>query len=226
MNVCLLIPLILMISCAVKDTHEPGNGDGILSLPAPDTRGEISVEQTLEQRRSVRDFPDTPLSKAEIGQLAWAAQGITDEARGYRTAPSAGATFPAEIYLAVAGSPDIPTGLYRYHSSNHTLELIDGEDVRPDLHAAALHQDAILNAPVVMIITGVMERIEPRYGDRAHRFMLQESGHIAQNVYLQGVARNIGTVVIGAFDDEGIRRVLGFGQGEYPLYIMPLGKME
>ena len=197
-----------------------------ITLPEPQLSGNISIEQTLQQRRSVREYADIPLSVEEIGQLAWAAQGITDPDRGFRTAPSAGATFPVEIYLLLTGLDEIPDGIYQYRNRNHSLERVRDGDRRSDLHRVALRQDAITLAPVVMVISGVLERTRQRYGERALRFLYMESGHIAQNVYLQGMALDIGTVVIGAFDDDGVREVLQLDEGEHPLYIMPLGKPD
>ncbi|TVQ68382.1 MAG: SagB/ThcOx family dehydrogenase [Balneolaceae bacterium] len=197
-----------------------------IELPEPQRSGDVSVEETMEQRRSVREYASTPLTLEEIGQLAWSAQGITDPARGFRTAPSAGATFPMEIYFLLTGTEDVPDGVYRYRNENHSLEPVIDGDLRHDLYQVALQQDAITNAPVVMVITGVLSRIEPRYRDRAMRYMYMEAGHVSQNVYLQSVPLDIGTVVIGAFSDDGVSDVLQLDDGEYPLYIMPIGKIR
>ncbi len=197
-----------------------------IELPEPQRSGEISVEESLQQRRSVREYASTPLSLEEIGQLAWSAQGITDPARSFRTAPSAGATFPMELFFLISDAGDFTEGVYRYRNENHSLEQVIEGDLRHDLYRAALQQDAITNAPVVLVITGVLSRIEPRYRDRAMRYMYMEAGHVAQNVYLQSVPLDIGTVVIGAFSDDGVSDVLQLDDGEYPLYIMPIGKLR
>lgn len=215
--------IALVFTLCLQPTDN-GKDDMVIALPDPNTSGDISLETTLQQRRSVREYIRELPGLEEVGQLAWAAQGITDPARGFRTAPSAGATFPIEIYLLINGVDDVPDGIYRYNNGNHTLELTQYGDRRADLHQVALGQDPIIQAPVVMVITGVLENTRQRYGDRALRYMHMESGHVAQNVYLQGVALDIGTVVIGAFDDDGVREVLELDEGEHPLYIMPLGK--
>lgn len=195
-----------------------------IKLTPPQRTGDISVEEALQKRRSVREYSGASLSPEELSQLAWAAQGITGEPGGLRTAPSAGATFPIEIYLLVTGVDGIPDGLYHYINKNHTLEPLAGEDRRRQLQRSALGQDSIVAAPVVMVITGVLRRTEQRYGGRALRYLYKEAGHVAQNVYLQAVTRHIGTVTIAAFDDDGVRQVLQREAGEHPLYIMPLGK--
>jgi len=195
-----------------------------ITLPQPALTGDVSIEETLQQRRSIREYKDVPLSLQEVAQLAWAAQGINDEASGFRTAPSAGATFPTEIYLLITDVDDVSDGVYRYNYDDHSLEkTIDG-DRRRELYDVALRQPSITDAPVVMVITAVVARTEQRYGERALRYVYMEAGHVAQNVYLQGVALDIGTVVIGAFDDHGVSDVLQLDDGEHPLYIMPLGK--
>ncbi len=216
--------LLFLITCSPQDIDHTVNDMKTIELTPPDKTGELSVEETLQKRRSVRDFSDAALTLDEIGQLAWAAQGITDETRGFRTAPSAGATYPIELYFIVTEVGDISDGVYRYNNRNHTLEQIMDEDQRDPLYRVALRQDAIIQAPVVLVITGVLERTEQRYGERALRYMHMESGHVAQNVYLQGVALDIGGVVIGAFDDSGVSEVMDLDDGEHPLYIMPLGR--
>jgi SagB-type dehydrogenase family enzyme len=203
----------------------PGQAPAI-DLPDPQRTGSMSVEQALQQRRSVRSYAPEPLSLQEISQLLWAAQGLTAPARGFRTTPSAGATFPLEIDLLVTGVDRLEDGVYRYRVQDHALERRIAEDLRRDLHAAAHRQSAILDAPVVMVISGVVSRTVRRYGGRAQRYMHMEAGHAAQNVYLQGTALGIGTVVVGAFVDDRVADVLRLSPNEQPLYLMPLGWMR
>ena len=196
-----------------------------ISLPEPDRKGNVPLEETIEERRSVREYHEDAPGLDEIGQIAWAAQGITDPARNFRAAPSAGATFPVEIYLLTSNMEDLENGLYHYDPVEHKLLKRSAGDLRQELSAAALRQEAITNAPVVMVVSGVLRRTEQRYGDRALRYLHMEAGHVSQNVYLQAVALDIGTVAIGAFSDEEVRDVLDLDPGEHPLYIMPLGRM-
>lgn len=221
--------LSFLLSCGIQNSqngNEKSENMTVITLPDPVTDGDTSIEKSLLERRSIREYSDTPLSIDEIGQLAWAAQGITDDLREFRTAPSAGATFPIEISFILTNVADTDDGVYRYDNRRHSLEKIIDKDLRRDVYRAALMQDPVVEAPVVMIISGVPERTEQRYGDRARRYMYMEAGHVAQNVYLQGVALEIGTVVIGAFDDRRVGEVMQFGEGEHPLYIMPLGRAD
>ncbi|MDI6402255.1 SagB/ThcOx family dehydrogenase [Balneolaceae bacterium ANBcel3] len=221
----ILIVSLLILSCTTGDhqTYDDSEKQEF-ELPAPTLSSSLSVEEAMAQRRSVRSYSDTPVTIDEIGQLLWAAQGITDENRDYRTAPSAGATFPLEIYVAIRGSETLPDGVYAYHARRHLLKRHMEGDLRADIRRVALQQESITEASVVLLITGVLSRIEARYGDRAMRFMYMEAGHVAQNIYLQSESMGIGTVVIGAFDDSGLQSVLNLPDGEYPLYIMPIGK--
>jgi SagB-type dehydrogenase family enzyme len=219
------IMMLSMASVSAQGGTSPQQGASI-ALPEPKRTGEVSIETTLDQRRSVRSYDSAALSLEEIAQLAWAAQGVTEPQDGLRTAPSAGATFPLEIDLLVAGSDDLEDGVYRYRPREHSLVQRIAGDRRRDLHAAALGQTAILEASVVMVMSGVVSRTARRYGPRAERYVHMEAGHAAQNVYLQANAMHIGTVVIGAFRDEAVASALRLNQGEQALYLMPLGRLR
>lgn len=189
-------------------------------LPPPALVGDASLEELLALRRSVRQYDDQPLTTSELGQLLWAAQGITDE-RGLRTAPSAGALYPLEIYLATA------EGVFHYDPHGHQLLALSQNDARPDLHAAALRQDPVRQAPAVFIVTAVYERTAQKYGDeRTPRYVHLEAGHAAQNLLLQAVALGLGAVPIGAFHDEEIQKALGLPADHRPLYLIPVGHRQ
>lgn len=186
------------------------------ALPEPRRIGAATLEEALAQRRSVRDFTDARLTPGEIGQLAWAAQGVTDEV-GRRTAPSAGALYPLELYVGT------PEGVYRYEPDGHRLLPHLEGDPRPALQRAGLGQEAIGLAPVVYIISAVYERTEIKYAERATRYVHMEAGHAAQNILLQAVALGLGAVPMGAFDDDRLARALSLPNDEQPLYLVPVG---
>jgi len=168
----------------------------------------------------VRQYTEEELSLEELGQLLWAAQGLTHPA-GYRTAPSAGALYPLEVYAAT------PRAAYHYEPQHHRLVVqVDG-DVRPRLHQAALRQEAILEAPTVIVITAVYARTTQKYGEqRGVRYVHLEAGHAAQNILLQAVALDLGAVPIGAFYDEQVQEVLSLPSDHQPLYLIPVGHPE
>jgi len=194
-------------------------------LPEPRFDGDISLEQTLLKRRSVRDYAVAPVTLNEVAQLLWAAQGITDP-RGLRTAPSAGATYPLEVYLVAGNVAEVIPGVYRYDPPKHKLvRTLDG-DVRVDLSAAALGQSWVKEGAVNIIFTAVYERTTRIYGDRGIKYVHMEVGHAAQNVCLQAVALGLGVVVVGAFYDDRVSEVLNLPTNEKPLYIIPVGRIK
>lgn len=215
----------LLLLIGASGASAAPDADAVIPLPSPERSGSLSIEQALDERRSVREYRPDPLERAQIAQLAWAAQGVSDPGRGYRTAPSAGATFPLEVDLLIHGVDGIDDGVYRYLPGEHALRLRFGGDHREALARAALGQAWVREAPVVMVLSAVLARTEGRYGERAERYVHMEAGHAAQNVYLQAVALEIGTVVVGAFDDDGVASVLQLERGEQPLYLLPLGRL-
>jgi len=209
---------------AVETTGRIEVGERI-PLPSPRTVSETSVEEALAQRRSVRVYSEANLSLLDVAQLLWAAQGITAPGGG-RTAPSAGALYPLELYLAVGAVDGLDTGVYRYWPEKHELAKVKTGDARAALAAAALNQDCVEDAAIDLVFAGVYERTTGRYGDRGIQYVHLEAGHAAQNVYLQAEALELGTVVIGAFDESEVARVLGLEEQSTPLYLMPVGRKE
>jgi SagB-type dehydrogenase family enzyme len=211
---------LLLASCALGPaggTDAGSTSPAIASLPAPELDGDLSLEAALAARRSVRSFGSRPLTEAEVGQLLWAAQGVTS-AGGGRTAPSAGATYPLELYVATAA------GLSRYHPAEHGLERLRADDVRTELAAAGSDQSALVQAPAIFVVTAIAERTEERYGSRAERYVQLEAGHAAQNLLLQAVALELGAVPIGSFDDDAVATALDLPGGAMPLYLIPVGE--
>ena len=204
---CWGCPVLLLVAVAEADTP----------LSDPRLESHRSLEETIQQRRSVRSFGDTELSEAQIAQLCWAAQGVTDPQKQYRASPSAGATYPLEIYVATA------RGLFRYIVETHSLEKKMEKDIRPELRSAALDQMMVEQAPAVFIIAADVRRTERRYGARAKRYVLMEVGHAGQNILLQAVALDFGAVPIGAFDDNTVARVMQLPNTQHPYYIIPVG---
>lgn len=211
----------LFTPCVESDGGSPRTSpnDEIIPLPPPLAEGAVSVEEALMRRRSERAFKPGPLTPAELGQLLFAAQGMTDPGTGHRAAPSAGATYPLETYV-VTGD-----GLFRYLVRNHALQRIRQGDHRARLGAAALDQECLRDAAAVVVFTAVPERTTRRYGERGMRYIDMEAGHAAQNLHLQAVALGLGSVPVGAFDDGDVSVVLGIAPPELPLYLVPIGRI-
>jgi SagB-type dehydrogenase family enzyme len=195
----------------------------IVRLPPPRFEGPVSIEQTLLARRSMRTFSRDPLTVDDLTQLLWAAQGITHP-QGYRTAPSAGALYPLELYAVVGHMVGLPSALYRYRCREHALELKSDRDLRPELCRAALGQRPVERAPVIFLMTAVYGRMTGKYGSRGVRYVDMEAGHAAQNLCLQAVALDLKSVVIGAFQDAEVGRIAMLTADEEPLYLVPVGK--
>ncbi len=188
-----------------------------IALPSPRAGGPLSLEQALARRRSVREFSDQPVTRAEMAQLLWAAQGVTSP-YGFRTAPSAGALYPLEVYVVTADAT------YHYLPTEHALALVVAGDRRQELWRVALRQEAVRQAPVVVVLAAVFTRTEQKYGpERAPRYVHLEAGHAAQNLLLQAVSLGLGAVPIGAFDDAGVQAALSLPPDHHPLYLIPVG---
>jgi SagB-type dehydrogenase family enzyme len=199
-------------------------------LPLPKFTSDVMVEEALAWRRSLREYKDEPVNIRQLSKILWAAQGINEKSFGFRTVPSAGATYPLEVYAVVAEkgviinrTDHLPAGSYNYYHENHSIELIKAGDYRGDLAGASLDQEWVKRAPVNIIICAVYERTTKRYGDRGHRYVYMEDGHAGQNIYLMAAALDLGTVAIGAFHDEQVRDIIGAGKTEQVLYVMPTG---
>ncbi len=196
-----------------------------IKLPSPQLEGKMSVEEALARRRSRRVFEDYSLTMEQISQLLWSAQGITEKRIGFRTAPSAGATYPLDIYLVVGKDKveNLKAGVYHYNLHHHSLVIILEGDKRRGLARACLRQRFIEDAPVSLIITAEFSRITNRYGKKGIYYAHMEAGHVGQNVYLQAESLGLGTVVIGAFYEEDVSQALNLPDQHIPLCVMPVG---
>jgi SagB-type dehydrogenase family enzyme len=198
-----------------------------INLNTPQLKGNISVEEAIKNRRSVRRFNSNPLTLQQVSQLLWAAQGITDTSRNYRAAPSGGHVFPLEMYLVSGNNSvnDIPAGIYHYDPYNNRIEKIVDGDVRNDLYKAAHNQQWVNEAPISLVITGNFQKMINKYPDTriSTRFVDMEAGHAGENIYLQAESLGLGTVAIGSFYDDQMISLFKLPANETPLYIYPVG---
>ncbi len=218
--------LIFLIAAAwltgcVRPQDTGASGTDVIKLPPPAHDGNMSVEAAMLNRRSIREYSEGPLTLREVSQLLWAAQGIAGPGR---TAPSAGALYPLEVYAVVGNVEGISPGVYKYRPGGHELfKAIEG-DKRGALCDAALGQASVKNGALDIVIAGVYERTTGKYGESGIKYVHMEAGHAAQNVYLQATSLRLGTVSIGAFSEDGVRKAIGMRGDERPLYIMPVGR--
>ena len=205
-------------AAAATNTMPPAAEPGTATqLPPPVLEGTMSLEEALATRRSVRVFEDLPLTEAELGQLLWAGQGITDSS-GHRTAPSAGALYPLELFVATG------EGVFHYDPQAHQLVVLSTEDARMGLYEASGGQESVRQAGAVLVVTGVYERTASVFGqERGARYVQHEAGHATQNMLLQATALGLGALPVGSFDDAGVQEVLALPADHQPLYLVPAG---
>lgn len=227
--IVLLLVIVLifgMLGCAAPVSD---GGYETLKAELDKVRAEVgtvktaSLEELLRQRRSVRAYSDAPLTQEEVLKLLWAGQGITS-ARGGRTAPSAGALYPLEIYLVAGNVDNLAPGIYKYNPVKNDLTLVREGDVRDSLAEASLRQGSVAEGAIDIVIAAVYERTKIKYGDRGERYVHIEVGHAAQNICLEATALGLGLVTVGAFDDSGVAKIIGMSQDETPLYVIPVGR--
>ncbi|MEJ2684694.1 MAG: SagB/ThcOx family dehydrogenase [Candidatus Sulfobium sp.] len=218
--------VVVLWPSKVRHKFPPGlvSEQPAIKLPPPVYTGRTPVEEALHERRSVRSFSGSPLGLSEISQLLWAAQGITEAGKGLRTAPSAGALYPLEVYVLSGNVRDLPAGIYRYRPPGHELVKTADGDMRRELYSAAADQTPVREAPAVIIFSAHYGRTIAKYGKRGIRYVNAEAGSAVENVYLQAVSLGLGTVVIGAFKDGDVKDIVKMAGDEEPLYIMPVGK--
>jgi SagB-type dehydrogenase family enzyme len=209
-------PVLALASCARVDAAPKSEG-GTITLPAPTTSGSVPLEQAIASRRSHREFGGAP-GDAQLSQLLWAAQGITDKATGKRAVPSAGALYPLDVFVARSD------GVFRYRPEQNAIEKVSGTDRRAAIARASLDQDAVRSAPILIVLIGTPARLRPKYGDRSERYMFMEAGHAAQNVLLEAQALGLSSVPVGAFEDDALREAIGAPSGTTPLYVLPIGR--
>lgn len=190
----------------------------IQQLPPPRTDSTVSLEAALAARHTVREFQPHSLVIDEVGQLLWAAQGVTHD-RTKRTAPSASGLNALETYVITED------GIARYLPDEHALQPLHDGDVFAELQDATGDQPCIGAAPLVIAFSIVPARLADRHGeDRAVRYADFEAGHAGQNLLLQAVALDLGGVPVGAFDDRAVCRLLELPDGEKPRYLFALGR--
>jgi len=226
----ILITFVLLLISGCGDTDEktaveftPDDSE-VITLPEPRYDSDISLEESLLNRRSIRDYGNDPVTLQEVSQLLWAAQGVTDTS-GHRTAPSAVALYPLSIYVIAGNVSEIVDGVYVYTPDNHSIKRIKNGDFRDELATAAMGQASIRQGAVSFVVTVDYGMVMSRFGDKGERFGTLEAGHAAQNLCLQATALDLGLVTAGAIYDDQVADVLDLPENLTPLYVIPVGRM-
>jgi len=217
-----ILIFVLLVSCAGICFSQSPDGtvprvSGIIKLPVPKTSGIISLEQALLVRRSVRTFTEEVLSLNQLSQLCWAAQGVTEPNKGFRTSPSPGAIYPFVLYIV------LPDGLYTYNPEKHDLSLIIDKDLRNSVFNSSFNQRVVQNAPCTFILAANTKKVEAKYRNRGEKFTYMEAGHIAENIHLQAVTLGLGSVPIGLMDAKAIAQVCKMPVNLEVIYMVSVG---
>jgi protease I len=216
---CLLVVLLaLSLPAFGEGQRRTRAGDlKVIQLPEPNRVGPASLETVINTRRSTRQFADMPLNYAQIGQLAWAGQGITDKQQDLRVVPSEGGLYPIELYLVT------PEGVFVYNPEGHSLKQISSLDLRKQLSAAASGLGPVEDATCDIVIAGSVRKIAPRYGNKAQKLMLIEAGNVAGNIQLQAVSLGLVSMSVGDFETRNAARVCELPAELEPLLIVCVG---
>lgn len=189
----------------------------------------LTVLEAVGRRKSIRHFRDSPITGQQLSCLLWASSGIARQEHGYafRTAPSAGALYPIETYLAVNQVQEIQPGIYHYNIPGHTLEPLSQGAQGGRISQAALGQTMCEEAAVVFIYSAVFQRSRWKYGQRAYRYIYLDAGHIAENLALTAAALGLGSCQIGALFDDECNDILKLdGVAESVIYMSVVGNLQ
>lgn len=204
-----------------------------IALPSvPPESGGGSYDAIVVRRRSAERIGTGGLELRELAVILGRSYGITGEmpipgggTQLFRASPSAGALYPAEIYLAVRSVDGLEPGIYHYEVTEHSLALLEGGDLSDRISRACCGQAFATEAAVVLFITGVIERTRRKYGDRGYRYVLIDVGHLGQSICLASTALNLAAVTSCGFFDDEVAEILGVdGCEEAPLYLVFIGR--
>jgi SagB-type dehydrogenase family enzyme len=211
---------------AATDTFKHYPGATTVPLPTNWSLQEARITPLLQKRRSTRKFAATSLTLPDLAFMLWASQGVTARAgkHSFRTAPSAGALYPIETYVAVERVEDLSPGLYHLDCENFQLELVKPGSCGDDIALACLDQQFMSQAAAVFIWTAVLRRNFQKYGNRGLRYVLLDAGHICQNTLIAAEATGSAGCPVAAFFDEEVNEIIGVdGEGETSLYLAAFG---
>jgi SagB-type dehydrogenase family enzyme len=219
--------LVAGVAAAILSSCQVVSHGQSTELPRAALKGMV-LEDAIMNRRSIRTYSPDSLGLAELSQLLFAAQGITGQRGpvGLRSAPSAGATYPIEVYVFANRVRGLASGIYHYVPEDHAIELLRTGDYGDSLSYACLGQLMPRDAAVSLVLTAVPGRTTDAYGSRGIRYIHMEAGHVSQNICLQSTSLGLGTVPVGAFDDGYLNQLLGVdGKTETAIYVNPIGRI-
>jgi SagB-type dehydrogenase family enzyme len=216
--------LAVTIVAASESSSSNADESKSIKLPEPRIDGGIAVERALNERRSIRSFGKDGLTLEEVSQLLWAAQGVTDDQEGHRTAPSAMARYPLQVYLLAGNVTGLPTGIYHYSPQGHSLTVIHQGNIDNYYNAAAGFEAWITTAPAIFVITGDLSSMNTIPGRDSRRWVYVEAGAAAENLLLEVVSLGLVSTYTAGFDADKTQELLGLPEGEVTIGVLPVGR--
>ncbi|APR74878.1 TOMM biosynthesis dehydrogenase protein B [Minicystis rosea] len=200
------------------------------ALPGRDFAVEMSLGTALERRRSIREYALGPLPLEVLGRLLHTSYGVRGlremdgEWSFHRPAPSAGARYPLELYVATQAVESLADGIYHYDARGHALELMRPGLAQPALMDLTLGQEMVRDTNLVIVVTAIRDRTLWKYGQRGYRHVLLDAGHVGENLYLVATALGLGPTGIGGFYDAELAALLKLPEDEEPFYVLCIGQ--
>jgi SagB-type dehydrogenase family enzyme len=190
--------------------------------------GDATLGDALAARRSRRVYGARSLRLDELATLLHAAYGVTgtldDPSREVRAAPSGGALFPLELYVASLRVDGLDTALFHFDPLRHGLELLRPISSHDEVARLTPYAELLGPSAAVVLVTGMLWRSRFKYGARAYRFTLLEAGHAAHGLLLAAAALGLAAVPVGGFFDRSVDAFLGAdGVDEASLYLLAVG---
>lgn len=230
----------MLLSTALATSKKSGKR---ISLPKDDLSVNSNVGDVLKARRSIRNFKNLPIPYSDLSRILFYTYGITGRLPTVtsfgdmgvkvflplRASPSGGALYPIDVYVGALNVENVSSGIYFYDPADHALVLVN-QEVKELVEAFVplpLGSSEIRDAGMIVLFSAVFFRTKAKYGERGYRYILQEAGHLAQNIYIVGTALNLGVVAFEGFYDDEVNSVLGIdGVEEAVVYSVIVGSVQ
>ncbi len=198
---------------------KPVPDENYISLFKPDLdtlkKKDIPFTRILEDRRSIRDYSQTPLTIDQLGEFLFrAARAVTvqdpDPDRGIfyqsttRPSPSGGAMHPFEIYPLINECTGIEPGLFHYNPKAHTLSRVSKvtDETEQLLDNACMATNLQYEPGILMVVAARFQRTGWKYESIAYSLILKDLGALYQTFYLVATAMDLAPCAIGTGDSD------------------------
>ena len=197
---------------AAPGAHEPRSYPGYPTIALP--RGgrwtiRMSLADALTNRRCARRLATELPATTRLGRILQLAHGVTGDA-GRGPTPSAGGLQAIELYvIGLADAGWLPRAVYHYDRRQHHLARVADAPERGTCSDTWLPSLATVDGgALVWLVVGDGARVAAKYGARGSRFVLNEAGHLMQNLCLASHAAGLCTVPLGGYYERVIADAL------------------